>query len=1548
MKKFLILTGALLLFLSMTYAQIPSTKPSAKATETIQIDKKKSETVETGRVRLHEVGELTLQQKQEKYMQLSPELRSMMRKPDFLKSDKEKQRKGSNTLRTYRGETAFAHNFFEDAWVSFDVDNINGQAFFAPWGLMEQPFSGAQVGDFIYVYGTFAPWWIEHTTFFVLDRETGAIISEVVKPQFYETLCNGLAYDYTTETMYLISENELFTVDLATGDATSLGMMSGHTGTVISIACDLDGNMFAVTISDPANFYSVNKSTGALTLIGSTGIDASYAQTMGFDLIDGTLYWLHYSGETGGSFRTIDVSTGMSTVIEGSGYAEDEYSCFFIPYLADPSAPAAPSGYTVTPGAAGALTADLAWTNPTLTVSGDPLTNITEVNVYENNSVIYTQTNPAPGSAGSYSHTTATAGFKTYKVTPENAFGEGISATQTHWIGHDVPAAPTALQGEEDEFAPGEVNLSWTAPTTGLNGAYFTTAGLTYTIVRNPGNNTLATGYTSTTYNDDEGLSDGAYTYIVTAVNNSGDGGSASVKVLVGDLCEIKLVSTGPYSDSWDGNAHFTLEVDGIDYGQYGIIYPGESLTYKEEFAYIPPGELKIYWNGGYWEGECGIEVYDILDDLIFSVEGLPGGVTNQLLFTYDWFCTPPDYELRATTIVGPSMMDLGDIVNYTTDVFSKGDVTLTGSEYSVKLFENGTLVETLPGVAIAYEETKTFTFTFTAATAGLRVLHAEIDLPLDEFPNNNTTPDKRIFVDDGISNMIDICVGDGTHKELFPINHYYRASLAQFMYHPNDLGIYGGDIRGITLKSSIVSSDIAPNRIRIWAAETTQNDLSSYVPFSEFFEVMDKVISFPQGDNDVEMEFDIPYLYNGGNLVLYIYYYNSPYYDWEDYYYLTPTDGIRSRMNYADPSSGELDFENPGTQGGLYEGEYYPNICFNWNVAGLGSLTGIVDNDSGVLLEGATISITDGGAPKIAKTDEDGVYLYPGLPDGTYTLTASAHGHYDSTPVTVTIFEDIETVEDVTLIEEPKVVVSGTVTGSDGSGPIEDVVITLSGYNPYETTTNAAGFYTIDVYGGHTYAFEATAKGWLKYTHDLVVGNVNVTHDFQMDEKIIPPGPVTALKNSDETIVHITWEAEQNYEPVYYVLDDGDWYWASRFIDGEDGWKGNEFNVGVLGEITSIEIGGLHEGSVNTSAPQTIDIFDANRQLVGTSLPFTWQYGFYEVEWTTVEFANPIPFDGTFYAMVHWEGFSSSDYTPYLPFSATSPSTDSWSVDAGGNWIPAHQGSGYPPSIAMVRVHANAEPDGKSLIFGPPKNNRSAISQLDNFNELSSILRTTAVDETLERIEPGVYKIEKEPNYTSRVRLHYNVYRLEAGEETFPALWEDILLGTTELECFDNNFGTLDPGVYKYAVTSVYTGDVESVPSFSKDVPKDMETPFCVIITTNSGDPVNGAQVVLIQEDGNNVYNATANTPEVCWDFIWKGIYTINITLDGFLPYEVNGEGIWNDNPHNAELIEIIYEPVRLEVEVDECYALFSWNNAPDMVNISVTSLDPWGDGSG
>jgi len=217
--------------------------------------------------------------------------------------------------------------------------------------------------------------------------------------------------------------------------------------------------------------------------------------------------------------------------------------------MGDPGAPAAPTNLAITAGAAGALTADLSWTNPSFTISGDPLTELTEVQVYRGDDLIYTNSTPTIGGADSYfDPVVPAAGNYTYSVLGVNSFGDGIPASIGAWIGEDVPDAVTNLALTDVSTTILIAQLDWTNPTTGLHGGYF--PGVTgYDIERvNDGTIFTVTGST-TTWQDNTVPTPGIYSYTVTPINGSGAGPSTtSAQVGIGvSIVQIGNEEVGDY-----------------------------------------------------------------------------------------------------------------------------------------------------------------------------------------------------------------------------------------------------------------------------------------------------------------------------------------------------------------------------------------------------------------------------------------------------------------------------------------------------------------------------------------------------------------------------------------------------------------------------------------------------------------------------------------------------------------------------------------------------------------------------------------------------------------------------------------------------------------------------------------------------------------------------------------------------------------------------------------------------------------------------------------
>ena len=142
-------------------------------------------------------------------------------------------------------------------------------------------------------------------------------------------------------------------------------------------------------------------------------------------------------------------------------------------------------------------------------------------------------------------------------------------------------------------------------------------------------------------------------------------------------------------------------------------------------------------------------------------------------------------------------------------------------------------------------------------------------------------------------------------------------------------------------------------------------------------------------------------------------------------------------------------------------------------------------------------------------------------------------------------------------------------------------------------------------------------------------IGSWNIDNIF-INFVCNPPLHLTDSVESDT--VFLSWSRPSCGKGMMdMVYDDGnpESYWGIN--PSTIGWLGNEFPVSPMtGVIKSFT---LYFFSNTCPQSLTIDIFDANKNFVASTIPFIPQNSY----WTTVP-ANNIPFNGKFYAMVHYD----------------------------------------------------------------------------------------------------------------------------------------------------------------------------------------------------------------------------------------------------------------------------------------------------------------------
>ncbi len=159
----------------------------------------------------------------------------------------------------------------------------------------------------------------------------------------------------------------------------------------------------------------------------------------------------------------------------------------------------------------------LTWTNPSQTAAGVALTDLSIV-IYRDGVQLIELTDRTPGASDSYIDTT-TDGTHIYCIAAKNSEGEGApTAKRSVYLGEDIAKAVSETTAITD--SEGNIVLTWTAPTKGVNNGYLNTAAMTYKVYR--GGSLIASEIADCRYVD-ENPAQGFNEYYVTAVTGGGE-----------------------------------------------------------------------------------------------------------------------------------------------------------------------------------------------------------------------------------------------------------------------------------------------------------------------------------------------------------------------------------------------------------------------------------------------------------------------------------------------------------------------------------------------------------------------------------------------------------------------------------------------------------------------------------------------------------------------------------------------------------------------------------------------------------------------------------------------------------------------------------------------------------------------------------------------------------------------------------------------------------------------------------------------------------------
>jgi len=351
-----------------------------------------------------------------------------------------------------------------------------------------------------------------------------------------------------------------------------------------------------------------------------------------------------------------------------------------------------------------------------------------------------------------------------------------------------------------------------------------------------------------------------------------------------------------------------------------------------------------------------------------------------------------------------------------------------------------------------------------------------------------------------------------------------------------------------------------------------------------------------------------------------------------------------------------------------------------------------------------------------------------------------------------------------------------------------QGAVVTLKNQNGnyvFTGTAGADGIAKLSVWRG---VYDMTVKlgGYITHTETGISILENGQKSVLIYENPFPVFKVIADYSDTNDNITVSWDYPPPYNEVSYILDDGKQKNAVSFDEGFEASLGNFYNVNEIGEITSVDIYGVIG---NTSRLLTVDIYNRERELVGSSKSF---YLVADV-WNHIELEY-VGYTGAFYAMVR---FDASNGMPYMGFDENGPQLSYEFYE--GSWYNFSQN--YLPGVFMIRVNANSYGSAKSYSYNDMPETSSQV--VDN---IVSILNP-AINSNNVIIAPEW--IAPKATTSSRVPLDYIVYRFKKGQLEHE--WETIATEVTELNYTDNNVSQLPEKIYQYAVRVRYFDDVLS-----------------------------------------------------------------------------------------------------------------------------------------
>ncbi len=801
---------------------------------------------------------------------------------------------------------------------------------------------------------------------------------------------------------------------------------------------------------------------------------------------------------------------------------------------------------------------------------------------------------------------------------------------------------------------------------------------------------------------------------------------------------------------------------------------------------------------------------------------GLDTGWIDNIIF-------PPtvtyDNDLAGMSITGNTVINAGNTENY--DISVKNVGNNTQNAYTVKLYKNND--EELNSIdinqAIAPDETAVHSLVWNVPAnepIGSVDVYGKVILAGDENSNNDET--NILNVEVFPPGIIEITVGEGTDVNTrTPLCFEYNNSLTEIIYFADELAGAEGMITALTYYNNF-STNLINKPTAIWVGETTQTNLTDgWIPSTSLTEVFNGTISYPSGTNDITIELTTPYFYNGGNLVVMAHRpMDTQNFSSLDYFFHDETLEHIDRTRYERDNTIVFDPANPPDVS--YTSEFFANTTFTFFLGSMGEVEGYVLDENDNPLEGAQVTIEE--TQTVTYTDNQGYYHFGNVIIGVYNFTAYMTGFSPQT-ISDEVFEDEITQVDFNLIPLGTVSVSGHVVGSDLPGVgLENASVEIIGFENYQTTTDANGDFVVEnVYTNITYDIIISYDGYDNYVDEITVGGSPLDlGTITLSEIAYPPGNVQAIQNPDGTEVELSW-SPPGQGGGEFRYDDGEY----DFSLGYNSTPPNAVFGAVHPNISVVqEIHWYLSSEYATHAQVKLYLFGLNEDNLPDTDVVLYESGFVDNidnEWNSHYITIPVE---------AYEGFFVGVSTPN---EYTSIGMDD---GIGEPWE-------FQPGTQFCKEDWTTPGIWTDVVSYGPNYERNFLIRAYGINLGNTLAETIDLP-----------KFKNNTTMENRSFESYNVYRFYDYQHNTPGSWELIAEGVEDTFYVDLDWINLPNATYQFAIKSIYTNGIESLPAFSILINKTSastdDSPYLVTeLIANYPNPFNPITTILFEVNNEN-----------------------------------------------------------------------------------------------